>query len=239
MNNDTHDMRTSVMDAIQSGRVKMRPRWHFVFLSTLSALGILIGLLALVYATSLVLFLLRESGALFLPGFGGRGWWDLLRSLPFPTLLLILIFIIVLEVLARRYAFVYKKPLLTSALGIVVLIVLGGYLLAQTPLHAQLVHLARSGNLPSPAAELYLPPFMMRTDDVYRGVIVSTSPGELVIYDRGAGTTSVRLLPSTQLPQGADFTVGDSVVVIGDKTATGTVDAFGVREVEQQPGMEE
>ena len=54
-------------------------------------------------------------------------------------------------------------------------------------------------------------------------------PGGFLLADEnGAGTTTILLDPSTELPLGAGFGVGDEVVVFG-QTASGTVHALGVR----------
>ncbi|HVU75296.1 MAG TPA: hypothetical protein VHD38_00435 [Candidatus Paceibacterota bacterium] len=234
--NDMHkDIRETIMERIREGKASMRPRWHFILLSTLTALGIIIALLALLFCVSLVLFFLRESGALYLSGFGSRGWWDLFRSLPFSILILLLVFVIVLEILARRYAFVYKKPLITSVLAILAVVIVGGFVLAQTPLHGQLVVLARHGHLPPPFDSLYRPPFTMHPDDVYPGEIVIITDVGIVISDRGLSTTTILITPRTRLPEGANFAVGDRVVVIGDEAASGTVEAFGIRPMQPEP----
>src|SRR5665213_3408185 len=128
MHDDTHhtkdpaSVRQGVMDAIKKGNVQMRPRWHFVLVSTLAALGVFIVLLSLHYIVSLSVFLLRDNGAWFAPSFGGRGWFSLLHSVPWLLILFIIVFIGVLEVLVRRYRFVYRKPLLLSVAIILALI---------------------------------------------------------------------------------------------------------------------
>jgi hypothetical protein len=215
----------------------MRPRWHFLLLSTLTALGAVIAFLALLFAVSLVVFFLRESGTLYLPALGSRGWWDLFRSLPLSILVLLLLFVVVLEVLVRRYAFVYKKPLLTSVLFIIVLVLVGGYGIARTPLHGRLVMLARHDRLPPPLDSLYRPPFTMHTEDVYPGTIVALLEKGFVIADRGSGTTTIYVSERTRLPEGKDFIVGDRVVVIGDGGASGTVEAFGIRPMDPELEM--
>jgi hypothetical protein len=234
--NDMHtDIHDAIMRRIRDGKASMRPRWHFLLLSTLTALGVIIAFLALLFAVSLVLFFLRESGTLYLPGLGSRGWWDLLRSLPFSILVLLLLFVLVLEVLVRRYAFVYKKPLLASVLSIFVLVLVGGFVIAQTPLHGTLVMLARHDRLPPPLDSLYRPPFMMHADDVYPGTVVAILERGFVIADRGSGTTTVYLSARTRLPEGKNFAVGDRIVVIGDGGASGTIEAFGIRPMGPEP----
>jgi hypothetical protein len=234
MSEQRQSLQEGVMNAIRKGEVRMKPRWHFLLLSLLSVTGVFIVLLALLYIASLALFFLRDSGVWFTPSFGVRGWLSLVHTLPWPLLLLVLLFAIVLELLVRRYAFVYKKPLLTSLVGIVVLIVLGGFAIARTPLHRELMHSALRGQLPAPMGILYAAPVRMPPPpDVYRGQILAILRNGLVIADEGsAGTTTVLITPGTRLPYGQEFVVGERVVVVGD-VASGTVRAFGIREIDE------
>lgn len=233
--NDPHDtsVRKDVMDAIRTGAVRMRPRWHFVLLSLLSVLGVLILLLTLLYVSSLIVFFLRDSGAWFAPAFGGRGWSDLLTGVSWRLVPLILLFIVVLELVVRRYRFVYKQPLLLSVLGILILVTVGGILIGQTPFHRQILISARHGELPPPMRFVYddgalRPP----PGELYRGTIISMGTSSFVISNANRpGTTTVLLSPRTRLPYGGDFGIGGMVVVIGDPMSTGTVRAFGVQEI--------
>lgn len=228
-------IRRGVMDAIKKGSVTMRPRWHFVLLSALAAVGAFIVLLALLYIVSLSFFLLRDSGAWFAPSFGGRGWFSLLHSVPWLLVLFVIIFAVILEVLVRRYRFIYRKPLLLSVCGILVLILVGGLAIANTPFHRQMALYAQHHQLPIPLAIIYSAPFRMPPPpDVYHGTILATTTQGFVIDDQnGAGTTTVLVTHETRLPYGEDFSVGSEVVVVGDTVATGTVRAYGVREVDE------
>lgn len=228
-------LRRSVVDAIKKGTVQMRPRWHFVLLSALTVIGAVIGLLVLIYMASLSVFFLHDSGAWFVPSFGGRGWFSFLRSIPWLLILLTVIFAGLLEILVRRYTFVYRKPLLLSALGIVALVLLGGFLFAATPFHRQMQFFASHHQLPPPLAFIYGAPFRMPPPpDVYHGVILATTTSGFVLDDQnGAGTTTVLINGQTRLPYGIDFSVGTEVVVVGDRIGSSTVRAFGVQESDE------
>ena len=227
------------MKAIRNGQVHMRPRWHFLLISALSITGAFIVLLTLLYVTSLGFFFLRDSGAWYAPSFGARGWFGLLHSLPWILILFVAIFILILELLVRRYTFVYKKPLVISIVVILALVFLGGLAIAQTPLHRTLMLSARRGDLPPVLNAMYGHP--LRTPppgDMYNGKIVGLLKSGFVIVDEGgAGTTTVIVTPDTRLPYGEDFTLGERVVVVGDSSATGTVQAFGVREIDEYPSQ--
>lgn len=233
--NENQSIEKKVMDAIQKGGVRMRPKWHFVLSSLLAFLGVLILSLALLYAFSLALFFMRDSGVFFAPSFGPRGWWDFLQGAPWLLLSLVLIFIVLLEHLVRRYSFVYKKPLLISALVILLFVALGGYVIAQTQFHRQLAMVASRGQLPPPMKFLYDDTLRMPPPrEVYRGVIADIDDHSFVIVSkRPPGTTTIIIGPRTRLPFGGDFSVGELILVVGDVIATDTIRAFGVREVEE------
>lgn len=72
---------------------------------------------------------------------------------------------------------------------------------------------------------------------MYHGEIVSLMPGGFLLGDEDSGTTTVILTPDTRLPYGENFTVGERVVVVGDASATGTIRAFGVREIDEYPSQ--
>ena len=223
------------MDAIVKGRVTMRPRWHFILLSALAAVGAIIVFLALLYMASLSLFFLHDSGAWFVPSFGGRGWFSFLRSIPWLLIFLIIIFAGLLEIVARRYAFVYRKSLLLSAAIILAVILLGGFLIAATPFNRQMAFFADHHELPPPLAFVYGAPFRAPPPpDVYHGVILATtSDGFIIVDQNGAGTTTVRINARTRLPDGIDFSVGTDVVVVGDRVSSSTIQAFGVEELDE------
>jgi len=209
----------------------MRPRWHFILLSALTAVGACIVLLTLIYTASLAVFLMRDSGAWVALSFGGRGWFSFLHALPWLLIIFSIVFIGLLEVLVRRYAFVYRSPLLLSIAGILILITSGGLLIAGTPFHRQMKLYAEHHQLPSPLSFVYGIPFRIPAPDVYEGNIIARTPDGFVIDDEnGSGTTTIRITGKTRLPYGQDFSLGTHVVILGDAVSSSTVVAFGVQE---------
>lgn len=224
-------IKREVMDAIKNGRVHMRPRWHFVLLSVLFAIAVAIVVIILLYVVSLFIFILHDTGAWFVPAFGGRGWFSFIRSVPWLLIALSLVFVGLLEIFLRRYALIYRKPLLVSLLGVIIVITAGGFLVASTPLHRQLYWYARHNELPPPFQVPYNVFRQAPAPDVYHGTIVAeTSRGFVMVDENGAGTTTVVVDRMTRLPNGADFEIGTDVVVLGDANGPGTVRAFGVQE---------
>ncbi len=218
----------NVMDAIHSGRVHMRPRWKFVLSGVLAGLGALILVCTLLFIMSFAIFMLRQSGALFVPVFGMRGVFAFFAALPAILVVLLIVFLIVLEILVRRYRVGYRMPLLVSVLLILVIVFFGGYVLERTRIHEQLLHDARMPDgLPPPIAILYRSG-SEHIPDIYHGTIIEmSSSGFVMSDDNGAGTTTIIIDRHTELPLGSAFQPGDEVVVFGTQ-ASDTVHALGV-----------
>ena len=221
----------NVMDAIRSGRARMRPRWKFMLSGALAALGVIILVCTLLYIASFAFFMLRQSGAFFVPIFGWQGLFAFFAALPLILILLLVLFVVVLEVLVRRYRVGYRTPLLVSVLAILVIVVIGGYAIERTHIHSELLVQARApGGLPSPLSVMYRAG-AQHVPGIYHGTIISMIPGGFLLADEnGAGTTTVLIDPSTRLPLGSGFAPGQEVVVFG-QSASGTVHAMGIRAV--------
>ncbi|MBI5003834.1 hypothetical protein HZC00_01950 [Candidatus Kaiserbacteria bacterium] len=195
--NNTHTphtpdpVRDRVMSTIKMGEARMRPRWHFVLISSIFAVVAFILVLLLVFAISLSIFLLRESGVWFATSFGVRGWFALVSSIPIFYIVFVLFFIVLLELVIRRYPLVYRWPLAGSFLFVAGFIVLGGALLAQTPLHQSLASYARTHTLPAPLDLPYGPSARIALPaSLYEGVVVSNKDGVLVIERQDDGLTN-------------------------------------------------
>src|SRR3989339_1207086 len=112
MKNKTDNSRLSkkVLDKVQRGEVKMKPKTYFVsrtvgviFLALLTAFLVL-------FLASFIFFNLRASGAWFLPQFGFSTIGIFFKSLPWLLILIALILIVVLEILVKRFSFAYRRP---------------------------------------------------------------------------------------------------------------------------------
>lgn len=230
MNNEHDSLQTQVMEKIRKGGVHMRPRWQFFLISALYGLGALIALLLGLYLASLSVFLLHDSGVWFAPTFGPRGWFALLQSLPVYTILCVVVFVLVLQLLVHRYAFVYKRPLLVSVGIIIFTVLVGGFCISQTSLHHDIAHYARGVGAPPPLGALYgRPP---RPDGFFPGTIVATSTTGFMIKDFDSERTlNVLVDRHTQLPDADDFEIGSRVLVVGSQVASDTIKALGVKEI--------
>lgn len=129
----TSPLQERVLASIRSGKAAMRPRWHFVLKAILLGVGVCIVGLLLLFLASLSFWRFHEA-----------------QRLSVELVLLSIIFIVVLEVLVRRYAFAWRRPLLVSALLILVAALLFGFGLSRTRLHPGLYNYTQRHRLPGP-----------------------------------------------------------------------------------------
>jgi hypothetical protein len=224
----------NILTAIETGRVKMRPRWYFVVRTTLLIVGVILSVLALLYLASLIMFVLHRTGVWFAPAFGPRGLREFLFDVPWVLVLLVTIFIILVQLLVNRFAFSHARPLMYWALGIIVLVLVGGFIINQTSVHQGLFRQAQNDRLPF-GNDFYRkfgsrPP----TSNIINGQITNLQPDGFIILTPSQEILQIILSPKTRFPIGNDLEIGDRVVVAGDRNGN-IIMAFGVREVTNDP----
>jgi len=229
MNNDANKklIRDRVLTAIKNGQVKMRPKWHFILKAILMAVGGIILILCILYLASFIFFVLRQTGVIFVPIFGFRGWYAFLVSIPWLLVLLLLIFIILLEILARHYSFAYRQPLLYFAIAVLLFAIIGGYIVATTHFHDRMFRYSQRHKLPF-AGQMYRGYGEQRFKNIHRGIITEITRDGFIMENRRGETLTIIITRLTRLPLGADFSKGDMVVVFGDRENK-TVRAIGIR----------
>jgi hypothetical protein len=233
MDSNNNSIKDRVLQAIATGRVAMRPRWHFVLRAGLLVVGTILAALSVLYLVSFIFFVLRENRLWFVPAFGLRGWGVFFSSLPWLLLLLAALFILLLEILVRKYSFAFRKPLLYSTLGIVVLVLVGGFGLEETRIHHGLLEQARQNNLPI-AGGFYRAYGLPPQDHLADGIIQDLIERGYRIRDRRDQTMDVIVTDDTAFPTGRDLMIGDTIIVIGDRHAN-TITAAGIRRI--APGI--
>jgi hypothetical protein len=238
------DLKNAVLRRIAEGKARMRPKWHFVLIGVLYGLCAAILALALIFLVSFKLYFLRQTGLAAIPAFGGRGLLVFMLSLPWFLIGLALVLIVVLELLVRHYAFAYRRPVLYSALGIVILVTVGAVGIAQTSLHSVAFREAQRRHLPF-IGQFYQNYVLERLPNVQRGVFVTSTPGGFILTNQWDEDLTVLVASDTALPYEQEFAPGDLVVVFGDPEDSSTMDAVGVRKAGgdfirgplPQPGM--
>jgi len=230
MSQSNTNIRDKVLDSIKTGRVTMRPRWHFVLRAAFAIVGAVFLSLTLLYLASFIVFIVHYNGAWYVPAFGMRGLRVFLLSLPWILILVALIFVGILEVLVRRYTFAYRRPLLYSAAGVMILVMVGGIAVARTPFHQGFMRRAEDRHLPF-AGGMYREFGMRKMDHIHKGTVNEVNENGFVMRGRMGDQFTIVFTPQTRLPYGYDFQMGDMVVIFGDRVSS-TITAFGVRRIE-------
>jgi len=236
MTTDNQEKKSSLVDnvleRIKSGQIRMRPKFYFI-LKTILAIGgiMLIGGFTL-FLISFIAFHLRASGIWYLPGFGPQGFGAYLKLLPWFLIFIGVILILVLEILAKRFALIYRRPIFYSLLAIILIALIGGFLIDKTPLHPGLFLQARQGELPL-MAPIYREFGMPRFENVHRGIVEELTENGFILRKTDQELLTVILFPDTQFPFGKEIKEGDSIVVMGERD-DGRVRAFAIRRIDDQ-----
>jgi hypothetical protein len=152
--------------------------------------------------------------------------------LPWLLIIFLLVFFVLLEALARRYSFLYKRPILFSVLALLAIILFGGYLVAiATPLHSRMSMYIEGHRLP-PMGMMYRSYRQQQVLGAYRGEIIEIGPRGFVLDIGSNNLVRVGLNRNTRIPPGAVFSTNTTVVVIGDQMGN-EIRAFGIEPIQE------
>jgi len=215
-----------ILQKIQTGELKMAPRWHFVLRTALYGSGVLLVALIAVYLMSFVMFLLYRNGLFFAPAFGLRGLVFIVVASPWLLIAVTLIFLGLLLALVRNFAFSYRRPLVYSLLAASAGVLLVSTLIHMTMMHERVRSFVEGRGIPGMSA-LYTD---HRPSGVSFGLIGKiTDQGFLLLLDDTGEALDVATTTNTHLPS-ESLQVGTRVMVFGDVN-TGKVTALGVRPI--------
>lgn len=218
-NSDDKAIQQGVLDAIASGKVKMRSKLYFLLQTILAIVGGIILGLFLIYIVGFMIFLLRQSGALLAPGLGFGGWYIFLRSLPWLLVILSLVFLLVLLVLINHYSFAYQRPLLYSLLGILIIVTFASFFVSYSTFNPPLLGNYYSGY---GAGDI---------TDVHRGEIVVLAANGFVLQGLSGETSTVLFGPGMSEAAETVLHTGDLVVVFGDRDINGFIQASAIEKI--------
>jgi hypothetical protein len=221
-----NNIREIILERIKQGEVAMRPRWQFVLLTVLWALGILITFLSTVYLLSFVLFVLSRTGLIFAPQFGWQGFVFFILASPWLLLSLVALFGFVLYLLIKHFSFSYRRSWLYSFVGIVLLVSVASALMHQIALHERLENFAGRHNIPA-MSPFYQQGAGMAPNGLVIGRIVELKDDGLVLVSLQGDTVIVLIKPETKLPP-RQLAVDDDVLVVG-KFKGEVLEAYGIR----------
>lgn len=205
-----------IIDKIGNDKIKMKNKAYFIFRSVVLVLTIVFVSLISLFFASLIIFTLRASGLLLLPPLGLRGLKMFLFSFPWIMAILILLLMFSLSILAKKYKFVYKKPLLYSVLGIVIIVLIGGFVCAEFSFHDKIFEYKER----SPIISFFYEEKEIK--DLYVGLVVEVGNNNFVLQTKNGS----KLIIISNIT----VEINDPVMVIGEREGN-IINAFDVHRI--------
>lgn len=224
----TH-IKQHIEEMVHKSGVKMIPRWKFVLYSSLGIVGLIFTFFALIFITSLILFLLSKYGFLYLPFFGFGAALHGVTAIPGLLVTLGIVLVILVELLARHYSFSFKKPLLVTISVIVLGATLIGYAVSLTSFHEVVRDYARKGHMGGGMMHAYDRPLPFKKEKgmtVVRGVVIATTSTTFSVQAYDEEVTMV--FASSTDDKFVFPMIGDDILVFG-KVNDGKFEVIGVR----------
>ncbi len=235
MNKENNDKLISqkVASKIEKGELKMKPRAYFVA-KTILIVGLLIltFLLAL-YFGSLIIFVLRINDILLFHGMGFQVIRNVLLSFPWYLVFLVFILVILVETVAKRFNFVYRKPLIVSLLFILALVFLSSLLVEKLSLHHSFFRLAEQERLPL-AGRMYRDLGNLEIENVYFGKILEKKDNLWMMELDSGKEVGLKITERTRGRRiFLEIKEGNKVIVIG-QLKEGIIDVDSFKRIERR-----
>jgi len=121
MNNimDNNDIQQSILQKINQGEIKMRPRYYFIFGSILITIGTIGVIIAGTFFVSHAIFMSQRSPLISFLGFGPQGISPFLQTFPWLSVIVATLSIVLGILFLRHYDFSYKTDSKTFVLIVV------------------------------------------------------------------------------------------------------------------------
>ena len=217
----------NILQRIESGEISMKPKIYFILRAFALAFALIIGTLITLYVFSFIVFILKGTGILSLYEFGGRGLLLLMFSIPWLLVVSVLFLVFVLEVLARHFAFVYRKPLVYSTLAILVLIIFAGTVVASTPIHKKIYERSHTKAV-SLTGSVYKHYGKIPPRGGHIGTVIDIDSNGLTLEVFDGNVIKVSTTTRTKYPADTKLEVGAKIMVLGKKGGD-SYEAFGIK----------
>jgi len=229
---EKQSVKESIIAKIKSGEIKMHPRLYFVLKAALIVSVIFVVALVALYISSFVLFITRANGTWFLPRFGPPGARIFFGSLPWFLILATIVLILILEFLAKKFAIIYRRPIVYSIIGIVLIVSLGVFALDRARFHPNLFRQARQGHWPI-MESIYRQPGLTGLKDAHRGVVTELTDNGFKLKKLNDEILQITTDEKTRFFPDQNLDENDVVVVMGRRTDD-TVLAKAVRRLDDE-----
>ena len=221
-----------ILEKIKGDKVKMHSKHYFILELVAIILAIVAAVLLSLYLFSFTLFSLRQNGIWYLSGFGLSGVKASLFLIPWTIIFVVGLLVAGIEFLSRKFSFSYRRPVIYSIGGIILIVILGSFLIDKgTSLHPKFMERANEGRLPIGARGFYESFGVPKGRDVHLGEVLEIEENIFQLRTRKREPLRVIVTTKTIFPEGRDIKINDTVIVLGRCNKEGTIKAVGVKKV--------
>jgi hypothetical protein len=219
-----------VLKDIETNDVKAYSKAHFVFRMVLLIVIAVVVLLISIFLFNYLFFTLRTSGRGSLLEFGLRGLIPFIVFFPWLLLLLDIFLIFILEWLLRKFRFGYRTPVIYLLLALMAVSISAGYFIDRvTGFNEALLRDADAHSLYGPFGDFYENANRPPIEDSMCKCVITSIQGNIIGAEGVTenGTTSLTIITPENYPALTSLKVGDIIFVLGTRTASQTIQAFG------------
>ena len=178
------------------------------------------------FLSSFIVFALQVSELWYLPIFGLKGFELLLSNFPWILVVIVMLFIGLLEFLVDRYGFVYRKPVLYSALLIIFIVIGLSFIVRQTNLHEKIYGEIKGGSL-QPMKYFYDNYTKPSPAEFHPGTVLSIGKDGFTLENRDKTTIYVKVSGNTKIGEKFKVYPGGRLLIIG-KIIDGQIEADAI-----------
>jgi len=219
IDNQKLTLEEDVMQKINSGQVKMRPRIHFVVGSLFMGAGLAGVIILAGFFVNVASYKLRTLGPFGYLWFGEYGIRPFFATFPWAAFVVALSGLVIGVLLLRHYDISYKKSFVGLILGLTALVLTAGWLMDLTGINERF---GRSGHMRG----LYQEQFA--GSNWVAGEIIAAESNQLQIETPNGDQATIEWNDKTLLPFGSDFKVGDKIRAVGKWSDDNTFEAIGI-----------
>ncbi len=218
-----------VLLKIEKGEVKMRSKYIFI-LKTILIVG-LIALFSLfiLYLGSLMVFVFKINDMDIFSGMGIQGIKIILNTFPWYLVFLMFLLVFLVEILAKKFSLVYRKPLLYSFVIIVMLMVVGSVFVDATSIHHSFFDLAEEERLPRAMGGMYRYLGNLEMENVHFGTLLDKSKESWLLEIKEGEVVYLNISQRTKgRRKFEEIEEGSEIIVIGERVGK-KIEVLGFR----------
>ncbi len=205
-----------IISKIKKGEIEMKPKFYFL-LKSLLVIGILFLIFfSIVFFGSLIIFISQKNNFFILSRMGFLGLQAIIFYFPWYLFLITLFLIVIIEVIAKNFKFIYRKPLIYSFLFIVIIAFVGS-IMVNNILHEPLFKMAKEERLPI-GGRMYRDIGKIEIENIYFGKLLEKKEEYWLMKINDNEIVQLKITDKTSGHRFlSEMEEGSNIVVIGEK----------------------